>query len=1427
MPLPSSTDPDRDERFRDGLGVRVAASDQAGDAVEHLRVSPELAMQESALRDRVGRLVNFRHAKYVRLRGVDRAKSGTRDLFVSYDTIEGDRLSTILATSAHHHLTIEIDVALQIVRDLLPAIGILHDSRKVTHGAIAPERLVLTTQNRLVIVDHGFGAALARLNLARKKFWDQLRIASPPSTKVVFDEQTDVVQIGIVALSLLVGRPLTDEDFPGQLKRLILGVKEASSKVGGRPISPDLRRWLERALALDEEHPYRTVREAQEAFETLVAGARYSPSAAAVKAFLTRYREVAARAAKSAEAPAASGARDAASSSRATVDRALEELSVAITPRRPPAKKSTASLPAAQDATETTAAKADAAPAGGNAPASDDAPGTDARKSRGRLDALQALENELSRLASLDVVVPAPPLPAASQPNEAAAEAPPQAQPAAEAVAQADAAPAVQAKPAGRRPFLGGSIDAELDRLMGERDPNECATPTFSLDASTGSLKPAGGGAELTAFEQAADGIYDDAEAQLGARQAPPSSSQDSARAADEAARAERERTGQEARDAAARAAHEEAERAAQEALAKSAREASERAAREAAARAAEEAAERAAREAAEHAAREAADRAAREAADRALAEEAARGAAARAKADREAREAAEREALEAAQRGAKERADRAMAEQAARDAAAKAAADREAREQAERQAKEAAERAAREQTEREAAERAAHEASLREVAAREAREAAERQVREAAERAARELAAHEAAERDARAEAARQAREAEERRARAEVDREARTAAEQQAREAGERANREVAEREAAEQAAREAAAREATEREARTLAERQAREAADRAAREAADRARAEQIAREAAARAAAAREARELAERQAREAGEEAQRESAAREALQQEAREASQRARREAAERESAQLAAREATARAEAEREARTLAQRQAREAGEQAEREAAEREAAERAAREASARAAAEREARELAERETRDTEALAAADSLDAVDRSRRKSRKAKRKLARRLDAGSSVAAASPAGEAAAPATDTPPSFFEWESTAAVEAVPAWMRGKETDRVEDAPVFEQFSAESSFAAEPAREATPPAVVLSFPPAPSQSTTPPWQPLPAEPVGATEASAPLVVANVPARRRVSVNWGRTLAASLVLAMLEGVAFAAAWWMVTPTELGWLIVYTRPTGINVSIDGKPHGQTPFAAALEPGRHTIELREGTATRVVPVEISAGVQTEQRISWHTGFRTGQARITSTPPGARVKLDGKSYGATPVTISELEAGRHEVTVEADSGSATATLIVEAGETTELEVPVFSGWVTVLSQVELEIRENGKLLGTTQAEKLMLAPGVHKLEFSNAALGYKGRQDVRVRPGATTSVSVLPKAPVTIEAPEGTLVTLDGEKLGEIPLESTDVPIGTREFVLKYKDEPERRQVVVVTLSAPVVVRY
>src|SRR5688572_4280993 len=225
-------------RFRDGIGVRIASADAFGEPIEQLQLCTDLAGLESAVRERVSRLINFRHVRYVRLRGSERLPNATKDVVVTYDAVQGTRLSEFLELALHAPLRIDIDTALLIVRELLPAIAVLHDSRNVTHGAIAPERLVLTPQGRLVIVDHGLGLALGKLGYSRKRFWQQLRVPVPQGTgKIVFDARTDVIQIGMVALALILGRPIEEDEFPQSLEKLLDSAKETPSIGSSRSLS--------------------------------------------------------------------------------------------------------------------------------------------------------------------------------------------------------------------------------------------------------------------------------------------------------------------------------------------------------------------------------------------------------------------------------------------------------------------------------------------------------------------------------------------------------------------------------------------------------------------------------------------------------------------------------------------------------------------------------------------------------------------------------------------------------------------------------------------------------------------------------------------------------------------------------------------------------------------------------------------------------------------------------------------------------------------------------------------------------------------------------------------------------------------------------------------------------------------------------------
>ena len=122
------------------------------------------------------------------------------------------------------------------------------------------------------------------------------------------------------------------------------------------------------------------------------------------------------------------------------------------------------------------------------------------------------------------------------------------------------------------------------------------------------------------------------------------------------------------------------------------------------------------------------------------------------------------------------------------------------------------------------------------------------------------------------------------------------------------------------------------------------------------------------------------------------------------------------------------------------------------------------------------------------------------------------------------------------------------------------------------------------------------------------------------------------------------------------------------------------------------------------------------------------------------------------------------------------------------------------------------LDIPVFSGWLSVIAPVILDVAENGQSIGTTEQNRLTLPPGHHQLTLSNKDLGYSGVQDVEIEPGGVKSLTLEPKGSVSLNASPWGEVWLDGQKLGDTPL-VTQVTLGTREFVFKHPQKGERRQ--------------
>ena len=196
--------------FHDGLGERRRISDVSGaDTIEQLCLRSDLTAIPSfefALRERASRLANFRHVSYARVRSVDRLTDPASTLTVVSDSIKGVRLANLLTASERRPVTLDINASLHLLRQLVSAVAMLHETaRDVAHAVIGPERIIVTPSARIVIAEYVLGAALEQLRFSRDRYWKELRIPLPPSSALPrFDHRADVTQIGAVALALVI-----------------------------------------------------------------------------------------------------------------------------------------------------------------------------------------------------------------------------------------------------------------------------------------------------------------------------------------------------------------------------------------------------------------------------------------------------------------------------------------------------------------------------------------------------------------------------------------------------------------------------------------------------------------------------------------------------------------------------------------------------------------------------------------------------------------------------------------------------------------------------------------------------------------------------------------------------------------------------------------------------------------------------------------------------------------------------------------------------------------------------------------------------------------------------------------------------------------------------------------------------------------------
>jgi len=97
----------------------------------------------------------------------------------------------------------------------------------------------MTPDARVFVVEHVMGAAIERLRYSHEQYWKELRVAFPrPAVVLKNDQRTDVTQIGVVALSLILGRLLHPEEYPAAIDEIVASSCRPPGKPGSNQRQP-------------------------------------------------------------------------------------------------------------------------------------------------------------------------------------------------------------------------------------------------------------------------------------------------------------------------------------------------------------------------------------------------------------------------------------------------------------------------------------------------------------------------------------------------------------------------------------------------------------------------------------------------------------------------------------------------------------------------------------------------------------------------------------------------------------------------------------------------------------------------------------------------------------------------------------------------------------------------------------------------------------------------------------------------------------------------------------------------------------------------------------------------------------------------------------------------------------------------------------
>ncbi len=227
--------------------------------------------------------------------------------------------------------------------------------------------------------------------------------------------------------------------------------------------------------------------------------------------------------------------------------------------------------------------------------------------------------------------------------------------------------------------------------------------------------------------------------------------------------------------------------------------------------------------------------------------------------------------------------------------------------------------------------------------------------------------------------------------------------------------------------------------------------------------------------------------------------------------------------------------------------------------------------------------------------------------------------------------------------------------------------------------------------------------------------------------------------------------------------------------------------GDVTIGSMPEGAEVSVDGKPVGETPLKLQLLPGTYSVEV---SANRYKTWRTQLAVKANQPEALDNIKllpADGILALSTRPPGASVTAGGEYAGKTPLKIPLAPKTTHFVRIsKAGYENATRKVRVSSAQVKKLTVelvPIKGVVYVTVEPKDAELFVNGKSWGLIRPE-LRLTAVEHQLEIRKA--GYESfLTKITPRPGFPQEVRVALKKQVPEKvAPPSLIKTHNGYAL-------------------------------------------